>query len=194
LKYGVLYATTNYYRENLYVSGEPLFSDTDLWTTQQEILKVLGRSGTTVAFKPHPRDCNEKHFKKFLEDKKIENITIIKDMAFPELVACAGLVVIDTPTTTLLQAIATRKPVFVLTRHLHLNEDADKLLRKRVYCCESRDKFLFLLGRYLITGPLPDEPDVENREFLEWYGVYRDDGKVAERVLSVFQTEFVCKT
>ncbi len=43
-EYDVLYATTNYYRNNLYVSGPSLFSDTDLWRTQRSILGVLGKT------------------------------------------------------------------------------------------------------------------------------------------------------
>ncbi len=104
---------------------------------------------------------------------------------FQELVDCSGVIVIDFPSTTLLQAIATKKPVFVLTKHLPLAAEAGRLLGKRAYCSDRRDEFLSLLERFLFEGPEPRGPDPLNREFLERYGIYRDDGKVLERVFQV---------
>ena len=185
-EYDVLYATTNYYQNNLYVSGPTLFSDTDLWRTQQTILGALGRMKVRTAFKLHSGNYEEGHIRDFIREKGLGFISVIKsERSFQDLVDHSGLVVIDFPSTTLLQAVATKKPVFVLTRHLPLTADVKNLLRKRAYCCDDLDKLLSLLERFIHEGPSIGGPDTLNQEFLERYGVYIDDGKVLERVLNI---------
>ena len=185
-EYEVLYATTNYYRNNLYVSGPTLFSDHDLWQTQQAILGTIGELGVKAAFKIHPGNYEDAHIHAFLRDRGYRNITVLKEEGpFRDLLDRSAAVALDFPSTTLLQAIATGKPVFALTRHLPLDTGAEALLRKRAICTGDLAEFTSLLGRYLRHDGGLRLPDPSSREFLERFGVHHGDGGVLGRVLAV---------
>ncbi|MFH1429683.1 MAG: hypothetical protein ABIH39_08070, partial [Candidatus Margulisiibacteriota bacterium] len=56
------------------------------------------------------------------------------ECSFTDLLPLADVVVIDLPSTVLLQALTTSKPVFVYTGHLHIDDRAQKLLSRRASC------------------------------------------------------------
>ena len=105
--------------------------------------------------------------------------------AFTGYLDDAGIVLIDFPSTTLLQAIAAGKTVFVLTRQVPLLPEALALLRKRVYCSPDIGEFTSLVQGYLDGKTLEQDPDPSNTEFLERYGVGELDGGITGRVLGV---------
>jgi len=189
-EFEVIYATTSYLHNNLYVGGigEEVFQDIDFWETQRSILEVLGKSGRKTVFKLHPGDSQSAHLREFLSEKGFPYITVVKnERSYTDLVRHAGAVVLDCPSTTLLEAVATKRDVLVLLKHVRLTEDATELLRKRAYLTEDRKGFTRLLAQYLRGEETGQHPDPGNTEFLEAYGVRAPDGKVEERALSVIR-------
>jgi len=183
-EFSVLYATTNYYENNLYVSAQSIFLDLELWKTQQAIIDLLGRSGKKTAFKLHPGVSVASSLSGFLEDGNYRNITTFRaERSFVDLARSSESIVLDFPSTALLQSIAAGKPVFILTKHLKLTDKALALLGRRAWCTGELPDFLDGLGRHL-RGELPG-PDIRNTEFLEEYGIFRLDGKVAGRAVDV---------
>ncbi len=106
---------------------------------------------------------------------------IIEKPSFVELLPQHDLVIVDSPTTTLLQAVATKLPVFVLMSVVRWADEAISLLRKRAYCAESAEELMKALNRFLENGT--HSFDVNNEEFLSQYGTHDGHGK--ERALSL---------
>ena len=113
---------------------------------------------------------------------------IRNERTFPDLALHAGVVILDCPSTTLLQAVAAKKPVFALTRHANLTEKAMSALKKRAYCTEDLGEFVSLIERYFREDPDLAHPDLTAKEFLEQYGIFRADGQVAGRVISTLKS------
>ena len=82
---------------------------------------------------------------------------------------------VDVPTTTLLQAIATKLPVFVLNSVVSAPLKDLHILSNRAVCASSAAGLMNKLEEYLRTGQY--EADVNSREYLRRYGTHLDDGK-----------------
>jgi hypothetical protein len=181
----ILYVTTSYYGNHMYVSYDYPFHDNELWETQKAIIDAIGNRRKAF-LKLHPGASSRQHVDEYIENRGYnKNISVKQRDPLPELLANAGVVIIDFPSTTLLQAIAAGKTVFVLTRHIRLSEEATAMLRKRAYCSGDLQDFTRMIRNYLEGEPLSGKPDGKNTEFLEHYGVHRIDGRVTERVLEV---------
>lgn len=191
LEFDVLYATTNYYLNYLYIGGlsHTTFQDNDFWYTQKRILDLLAKSGRKIAFKLHPGQYQERHIREYLAGKGDATITVIRnERTFPDLALHAAMVILDCPSTTLLQSVAAKKPVFALTRHANLTEKAMSALGKRAYCTEDLDEFVSLIERYFREDPTLTHPDPADSEFLLLYGIHKADGAVAGRVISTLKS------
>jgi hypothetical protein len=185
-KPGILYVTTNYAGNRLYVSYEDPFHDNELWETQKAIIDLLGRHRGTSVLKIHPGALSRAHIDEYIEDQGFgEKIRVIqREKSFEDLLSGADAVIIDFPSTSLLQALAAGKTIFVLTRHARLLEEAMALLRKRAYCTGDLGEFTGMIRAYLEGRPVPGNPDRSNTEFLERYGVHHPDGRAAGRALA----------
>jgi len=93
------------------------------------------------------------------------------------------IVIIESPTTTLLQAIATGLPVFVLTSIITPPRADLPLLMKRAVCAENAEELMDKLEEYLKTGHYP--ADINSREYLKLHGTHLDDGEGHLRALKV---------
>jgi hypothetical protein len=186
----LLYATTNYALGSLYVGGigDGIIPDNDFWETQKAILQVIGESGRSAVLKLHPGQYVSSHIREFIGSRGYTNISVIRnERTFPDLVGHARAVVIDCPSTTLLEAVAGGRDVLVLLRHVPLAGPARDLLRKRAYLDDDRGGFLHLLRHYINGEETGQHPGRGNTDFLEGYGVHRLDGKVEERALAVIR-------
>jgi hypothetical protein len=184
----VLYVTTGYYANRLYVSYEDPYPDNLLWETQKAIIDALGNRCDSI-LKLNPGTPSVGHFHEFIAARGYGRIRVIQgERPLPELLAEAGTVIIDFPHTSLLQAIAMGKTILVLTRHTGLSEEAMVLLRKRAYCAGDLREFTGMIQAHLEGKPLSGNPDPGNTEFLERYGVHQLDGGVAGRAVGVIDS------
>ncbi len=167
----LLYATANFYQNDLYVSLSPPFSDNHFWYTQRMILDVLARHRDyNIVVKLSPaRGYRDTPLSSYASEKGIENCRFIKDeCSFTDLLALADVLVIDFPSTVLLQALSTLKPIFVFTGHLHIDDRAQELLARRASCHRQLADFTDALDRFLTGGKTM--VDLNDREFLRKYG------------------------
>lgn len=184
-EYDVLYVTTNYMENHLYIFTPSVFQDNDFWSTQKTILDAVGSLGLQAAFKLHPGKYYDRHLYEYVESKSYSTITVIKnERSYNALLAGTDVVVIDFPSTTLLQALAMGKTVFVLLRHLKFNTHAINLLKKCAYCSEDPSELADMITSYYTGKPLDQQPDINNTEYLVHYGIHKADGKVAERAMA----------
>jgi len=188
----VVYATTNFYQNTLYVITFPPFSDNSFWRTQREILNVLGKNDRyTSIVKIHPSQAyREPPMRAYAEEKKLKNCQFIRDeCTFAELLPIADLFVIDYPTTTLLEALTTTKPVFVYTGHLRVDIRARKLLERRAFCYPDLKSFTGALENYLSGREIGRKVDLNDKKFLMAYGIGQGKGsalrgaKMCKRVI-----------
>lgn len=167
----VLYITTNLYRNSLYISFPPPFSDNHYWHTQRATLDVLGQhQDYTIVVKTHPATAyRDTPLPWYAREKEFGNCQFIRDeCSSTDLLPLADVVVIDFPSTTLLQALTTSKPIFVYTGHLHIDDQAQKLLERRTSCHRDLRDFLNALEKFL-SGGITDV-DLSDTEFLRKFG------------------------
>jgi len=183
-----LYVTSMYYLSRFYVGYRYPPRDNLLWMVQRRILRCLADHRITTIFKLHPSSYQEKHLREYLEDPAFRTITAVRgERQFTGLLPDAGFIVIDLPSTVLIQAVATRKPMFVLLLFLQLTDEAEELLRKRAFCYRSLGELLAALEGYLEGKALDQRPDVNNTEFLERYGITSSVDTVEDRALATLE-------
>jgi len=184
--FDALYVTSNYYGNTNYVSIQYHRTDTRFWNTQQKIIKILGESNKKVKIRLAPAQQNDQHIHDFISSRGYGNLnTDMSGFNYVDLAKRSDVIIIDWPSTTLLQAIALRKIVFVLLKHIKLTDEAVRMLKKRAYCSEDIDEFVEIIRRYFSNEPLDQNPDINNTEYLEMYGTSTLDGQVANRVLEI---------
>jgi len=178
----LLYGTTHYYQNDFNFCTFPPPSDNMLYRTQLKILEgisELDNVEVTVKLFPgsHYRDPPLIEYAKTRSYKAIKWVKNVP--TFVDLLNHCDLVVLDFPSTPLVEAIAAGKPIFLLTKYLKIWPHALKLLERRVACFEQEDELLNSLKNYLQTGFYP--ADLSNEEFLKTYCTYLNDGKSCER-------------
>lgn len=169
----VVYALTTFYQNTLYISHFPPPSDNQLWCAQRAVLNVLGKHDDyTVVVKTQPCGTREPPVRSYGKENRFENCHFIKDeCTFTDLLPIADLVVLDFPSTPLLQALTTSKPIFVFTGRLCLDAQAKKLLERRVFCYDNPRIMANDLDLYLSESRIDKKVDLNDKEFLKAYGI-----------------------
>jgi hypothetical protein len=167
----ILYVTSAYLQNDTNISTYPPTSDNLFWQTQKSIVDILGKyHGKSITIKLHPSNKGAHILESYVSDKGYSNFKFIRrEKSFAELLQTADIVVIDLPFTTILQALTTKKPVFVYTGHVHYNEDAYSLLSKRAVCFQNLNDYLCELNKYLDDGEY--KADLNDTDFMERYGL-----------------------
>ena len=184
----ILYAITNLYQNVGYVSFFPPFSDNHFWQTQEAILDVLGRhSGYNVIIKFHPVTfCRDPPMRLLARKNEFKHFRFVKyTPPYVDLLPKTDVIVLDFPSTTLLQSLTTSKPIFVYTGHLQLDDDMLTLLKRRAYCYKELKDLLQDLDTFLKHGEIDAKVDLNDKEFLKACGMYQLDGKSGSRVAHV---------
>ncbi|HOK80902.1 MAG TPA: CDP-glycerol glycerophosphotransferase family protein [bacterium] len=132
-----------------------------------------------------------KPFPEFPEDPmaemlalRVKNCKVVKDISVPEIISSSNAVIIDIPSTALLEAMLTDRPllVFADSRFITLLDKARQLLKKRAIVAEKPEDFYSRMTEFLSSIPeVLKRPDCS---FVKEYGTYLDDGKSAERAFN----------
>jgi hypothetical protein len=170
----ILYVSTNFYQNNLYISFPPPFSDNQLWRTQKGILDVLAKHHNySIIVKMHPNPIyRESPMRMYAKERGFSNCRfIIDECSFTDLIPFADLLIIDFPSTTLLEALTTSKPIFVYTGHLRLDQKALEMLERRAFCYGKLEKMLDDLSKYLFRAKTSKSVRLTDKKFLKAYGI-----------------------
>lgn len=90
------------------------YSDVVYYHHQTQMADVLASlAGLDIKFKPHYKDRVKNPIRRYIQDQEY-NINVIDDTPLVEVLPDADLVVIDYPSTTLLEAMIMRKPTIYL--------------------------------------------------------------------------------
>lgn len=183
----ILYATTNYYQNSWYVGFSPPFRDCCFYRDQLFIMNSLQKLvkdaplDITVTVKLHPNHLIDDP--PWIRDFNcVEKVVLIKRRpSFSELLLSHDVVLLDVPTTTSLQAISTKLPVFTLMSHWRYPREARALLEKRAICMDNVQTLMDAIRDYLYSSNY--NADIEDNSFLKMYGLHEHDGKSAERAV-----------
>jgi hypothetical protein len=153
----ILYATTNYENNSYYFKGPGWkLSDRKLMQVQSLILRELkalqDNFDFELIFKLHPgANVRDEHLADQIKELKFKSVSIIKSgTTFQKLINTADLILIDVPSTTLLYASETTKPIFITTELLALeNEALQKMKKSNIYFDSSTKKVLKKLRDFL---------------------------------------------
>jgi len=170
----IVFATTMYFLSNSYNVSYPSWSDNYLYDTQKKIIERLSKLRGTKIIKLHPNLFYAlSSLDEYCNSFKEQNIlTVRNEIAAPLLFSIADAVIVDFPSTVLLQAVACKKPVFCLTRHLKLENKVRELLAKRVVLAEDPELLMKEVELFIQSGKY--KADLQNNEFLESFGTLPD--------------------
>jgi len=116
-----------------------------------------------------------------LRAKRINNVVIKTRPSFIKFLDKADLLIIDSPHTTLLEAVKTDLPIiFFNNKFWKLRSGIRDLIEKRCFIADDLNNLEALLKAYLSNGL----PILKDKEFLCSYGIQHDDGNSLQRALS----------
>jgi hypothetical protein len=180
-------------RANRYFNGAGVPDVTAAETQAQMVMLAREFPQFDFLFKPFHNQVDTPAVR--LAAQKGSNCRIVRYQGLLRLLPKADLILLDFPSTALLQALATDRPLVVLvdTRFLQMNPDALELLRRRAAVGQSLDDFLDLARAFLRRGSFPRIAHPDD-EFLKRYGTYRHDGRSTERALDALTTAAEART
>jgi hypothetical protein len=168
------YQYTWYLSRNSYL-GTPYFQ---LLTRVLEVMKRFPNHRFVYkAFPERPPDPLIR-----LIDRECPNVSAVTDIPFTDLLSAADAFVIDNPSTPLLEALLTAKPVLAYAdnRFVTARPEATELLRRRALVSEKPDEFLVRLETFFADGGFGELADPD-AGFLR---AYLNDGRSAEHAAS----------
>jgi hypothetical protein len=183
----VVYAMANFNQNRLYISWFPPFSDNKLWDTQKSIVDIFCKNSDYIyLIKLHPSyEYRDSPVVQEIKDKGLNNFYFIKnEISFADLLSIANMVVIDVPSTVLLQSLTTKLPIFCSLDHIHIDAKHSNLLKKRVYCYDSSYEFNLALKNYLSTEHFKSSVDLEDTGFLNLFGTLVGSNDVGKNAAS----------
>lgn len=80
------------------------------------------------------------------------NIRVDYVSPFTALLETAGIIILDTPTTTLVEACSTKVPIFVLGGRNEYYPDFLEVIKRRVSWCETPEELVIKIDSYLQKG------------------------------------------
>jgi UDP-N-acetylglucosamine transferase subunit ALG13 len=189
----ILYITTFYLNHMYYISTRKQQSTYDevLWKMQKNILDY-GKNYPLMKFvvKIHPSQKKDTLMHQYAANLGIQNVTfVIDEKTIPQLIEDASIIIFDIISTGLLQALTSKKPVFVFSALQYHDAHTLNLLKKRAFVFDTLDNLVQGVEDFL--GP--DSPrfieywgvDYNNTEFLREFGTFQNDGKSAIRAVDV---------
>ncbi|MDP3181679.1 MAG: hypothetical protein Q8M54_02535 [Desulfobaccales bacterium] len=177
-KIRILWPYGGYYKNSWYCGFSPPQSDRVYYQEQmiilQNIMELISKNKKiSVTVKLYNSSAYNPPWVEELTNHEMVRI-ILNRPNFTELLPQHDLVIIDSPTTTLLQAVATKLPVFALMSVIRWPQEAITLLEKRAYCAERAEDLMKGLKQFIEKGTYPGE--VTNDEFLKQYGTHDGNG------------------
>lgn len=178
-----------------YPGGQSWSLDTAYYRLQKAILSLLGRfhDRYDVWLKvPPTMDRNSLARSPIREWLKAQGSRIaVEQRPLVRVIDEPALFIIDHPSTTLLQCLATRAEIVVWTGSMHFSvlPEARRLLQQRATCCETSEGLLAAVEEKLRAGLTPSPPTTIDDRFLQAFGTFQHDGKSFERIQAYVETQ-----
>ena len=180
----ILYVPTELMGDWRYFSRH-IYPDIWYWRLQRAVVERCERvADVELIVKLDPRDRLTNPLAAWARRTRVRRCRLVQTPPFAELLARADLILIDSPATTLLQALTTDQPIIVLadTRFMRLYPEAQQLLSARAIVTTNQPAFLQEIDA-MLRRPVWRAPEPINDEFLCRYGTAQQDGRSAERAV-----------
>lgn len=185
----VVYPLASYIKNFIHYSNSRL-ALTEYFEVNRRILSVLGRfPQVEVIVRPHPAwqfKANFSPLRNWIMRQGWQHIRIEADGSTTAAMQTAHLIVIDSPSTVLLQAAATDSKILVFNGIFKMTEAGLAALKKRAIYSDDLNSFLALLENTLLRRDF-DNSSCRNDEFLRLYGTYLNDGHSLERAVAAVE-------
>lgn len=99
---------------------------------------------------------------------------------FTDLLKTAGVIILDTPATTLVESCSTKVPIFVLGGRIEYLPDFLERIKRRVVWCDNPKDLVIKVNSYLSTGLY--EADVDDDSYSAEYCAVLERDEVVLRV------------
>jgi len=158
---------------------ENINTDSKLYSAQSTILNYLDNVSVRAIFKASNHVGQN--------SVSVDNNSVEMDFHTPfiDLVSEASIIILDTPSTTLIESVSTDKPIFVLSELLPgkwNNDEFIKLLEKRVMIYENVVDLIDGVDKYLEDGLY--NADVGNNEFYRAFASKFDNDEIINIMVS----------
>ena len=185
----ILYVTT-LYEFNIWYVSIPYIADNfneSLWSFQKGVINTVMSAGRKkLTLKLHPLHTSKEPIISYVREQGYQMIDIhANEKTVPELLADSGILIFDHISTGILQALCTRRELFVYTGLMKVDDFAIALLKKRAHVYNTKEECLSALTRYLSGASLNDGADCANTEFLKCYGTHLNDGCSGKRAVEI---------
>lgn len=184
----ILYITT-YFMESLRYFSWHIFPDFWYLAHQCRVLSVCaGFPDVEIVFRPPPGEGQVlRPLPEWIAASNFPQIRMERQGSLAALLDdnSLDLIITDAAATTLVEALATDKPVLaIIPEKWHrLAPDAEKLLRQRALVAADSQETENLLRDFLANRI--SLPDSRNTDFLEEFGGYRKQGEPGQQTMTV---------
>lgn len=173
----LLFATTNYVGNDWSLGYWPGASDRLLYRDQctllQGLLPLVREGRAVLRIKVHP-DTSHGEPPWVTSLAGVPGVGLVRGRSsFAQHISWCDAVLLDFPSTTLLQSLAARRPTFVLSRYSRMSEEAEALLARSAIASVDAANLSRAVGAYALAGRFDADPD--NGEFLSACGVASGD-------------------
>jgi hypothetical protein len=179
----VVYPLASYTKNFIHYSNSRL-AVTEYFEMNRKILGVLGQfADVDVEVHPHPAwrfEENAVSIKDWIERQGWEHIRVTDRGSTVAAMKRADLIIIDSPSTVLLQAVTTDRKILLLNRAFPMTEMGLTSLKKRVVYSEDLDSFLQVLKDTLQHRDFNNDP-FKDDSFLRLFGSHLHDGQSLQR-------------
>lgn len=177
----VMYVINGMRGYSAYFPGGQVLLDTAYYRLQKDIITALAKYSDKyeIVLKATPSIFSHQYaYNPIYDWIKEQNLKVRLERApFMDVIHEPGLIIIDFPSTTLVQAVTTNADVAVMTgwEQFKMNAPAMPLLQRRAVCCNTSEDLIdaavsWLRGdRSLFQGKKDDS-------FLKQYGTHLNDG------------------
>ena len=142
----VLYVQTSLYENCNYISLYEPFSDNHYWRINRAVLDILAKhyDKATMVVKLHPSLDRRNYLStKYAKERELQGFYFISnECGFKDLLPYAELVIIDFPSTVLLESLVFDMPIILLDKYVRINNDFSNTLPLRVTICHEPDDFI----------------------------------------------------
>lgn len=178
----ILYATGKYLLNSGPFASDSIGADIKLYQSQRKIISYLEHLATQ---QPPYNIIWKLNNTPLLSDISIEASHVAQvhfEKTFTDLINDASLIILDAPGNTCFEVCSTKKPLFTIHNRTKWFPEVVELLKKRVVVTFTPDELIEKIDDYLKTGIY--QADINNREFINAYGTYLDDGKSVDRAVN----------
>ncbi|MBN18046.1 MAG: hypothetical protein CL758_00980 [Chloroflexi bacterium] len=134
LPINIIYVPTGMMGDNRYGPDHDQMHDVKYCLEQIEIINALTSiSNTNITVKLHYKDKIPNPIENFIKNSKLPNLKVLKNCNFTDLIDEADVIIIDCPTTVIIESLACEKKVIYIDLDIvKFTKDGEEIIKESV--------------------------------------------------------------